>query len=110
MDQRQRKSNELLDKAWRIVRRVIEEADGRYGLRLYGRVDEETGAFSLVFLCPKMNRRFGHWIDDSYLASPEDEDRSVAHIMHTAVRVLAEERDTTMAPFGDRLAQREVTE
>ncbi len=38
-------------RAWDIVIMAIQEAHNRYGMRLYGTVELETGFYSLRFLC-----------------------------------------------------------
>jgi hypothetical protein len=82
--------------AWLTIATVVAEAENRYGLELYGRVEEQYDGVYLNFVTVKLWRSFGfgiyHPIADDYSGDASHQPEVIRHIM-SYVRKLAEERD-----------------
>lgn len=86
--------NDELDVAWRIVRLAIEEAEGRYGMILHGRVQKVDGGFDIDLVWGKENLAFTQRVSSEFLATAVlDMDVFVEYGLMPSMRELVKKRD-----------------
>jgi hypothetical protein len=87
-------TDDSLDKAWSLLRWTIEEAWGRYGLMLYGRVSRDGLAYHLEFYAQQARRLIVFKISYEFLEDAIDPYEMAKHQLGKMITRVVAERDT----------------
>lgn len=90
--------DQQLENAWRMIRHTVEQAEKRYGLELFGRIEkiEKTNVIVLRLISVKQNRQISHKITFDTIKQILDRPMSVGYAeasIMPLVREMARERD-----------------